>query len=229
MSFLADSSAEDTYLDVCEGAFYGCTSLELVEFEDRMYDLVSEIYNPICIYDSAFAECPVLSELYLGEGVLSMEGSVFYGCAIAELTIPASCCYIGEYAFAYSENLADVYFEGFDVYGEDYEIGVDNSAFEGNPYGNRFHLDWDEDVVYGYCGEIPDGETVDLEIPDGVVGIEDGAFEGLAGLRSVYIPASVTYIGEYAFADCPDLEEIIFEEKESELVEGSWTDGEETY
>ena len=88
-----------------------------------------------------------------------------------------------------------------------------------------FALDIEDGWVNGYFGEIPEGEMVDLEIPDGVEGIEDGAFEGLAGLRSLYIPASVTYIGEYAFADCSDLEEIIFEEKESELIEDSWIDG----
>ena len=92
--------------------------------------------------------------------------------------------------------------------------------------------DWPSEVclkvedgwVTGYFGEMPDGELLDLEIPDGVVGIEDGALAGLAGLRSLYIPASVTYIGEYAFEDCADLEEIFFEEKEAELVECEWTD-----
>ena len=60
-------------------------------------------------------------------------------------------------------------------------------------------------AVYGYCGRVPDGETVDLEVPDGMAEIADSAFEGLAGLRSLYIPGSVERIGDYAFCGCGGL------------------------
>ena len=47
-----------------------------------------------------------------------------------------------------------------------------------------------------------------LEIPKFVTRIENGAFMGDKSLKSVVIPASVTYIGEEAFADCPNLTSI---------------------
>ena len=212
--FLADDSVTESCLEIGEGAFCGCESLASVSFEDRPFDPDNDVWNEIYIFGSAFEGCEALTDLYLGEGVVEIGEYAFCGIAIESLDIPASVMRIGEYAFAGCENLLDVYYAGCDVYGEDYFYELDmedeDLVFEGTPYGNRFRIIWDEDCVYGYKGELPEGEMLDLEVPDGITSVEDGAFEGLAGLRSLYVPASVTYIGENAFADCPDLEEVVF-------------------
>ncbi len=44
-----------------------------------------------------------------------------------------------------------------------------------------------------------------IEIPEGVERIEDRVFNGAADLESVILPDSVTYIGAYAFSNCPKL------------------------
>ena len=225
VTFAANGDVTESYLEVCSSAFAGCEALETVTFEDRLYDPDNDVYNTISIGSSAFDGCAALTDLYLGEGVAEIGEYAFGGIGIEELTIPASVNYIGDGAFADCENLADVYFAGPDVFGDEYYVEMDeDSVFAGTPYGNRFRLDIDGDGVVGYKGEIPEGEFVDLEIPDFVTWIGDSAFEGLEGLISVNIPTNVTYIGESAFAGCTNLEEVVFEAKDVEQVEYSWMD-----
>lgn len=68
------------------------------------------------------------------------------------------------------------------------------------------HFTIENGVVTKYVGP---GE--DAEIPDGVTGIGPGAFSGYVGLKSVTIPASVTAIGEKAFADCGPIAVVVKE------------------
>ena len=223
--FLANDSVTDSYLDVCDFAFAGCEALESVSFDDRPYDPDNNVWNAIHIVASAFEECAALTDLHLGEGVVDIGDCAFGGIGIESLDVPASVQSIGEGAFASSVNLAEVYFAGYDVYGEEYYVDMDeDSAFEDTPYGNRFRLVYEDDCIVGYKGVIPEDEMVDLEIPDCVTRIGDGAFEGLERLCSVYISTNVTYVGEDAFAGCPDLENVTFEGKAPELVEYSWVD-----
>ena len=48
-----------------------------------------------------------------------------------------------------------------------------------------------------------------LVIPDSVIIIGFGAFEGCSSLRSLVIPDSVTSIGDYAFSDSFSLESLV--------------------
>ena len=98
--------------------------------------------------------------------------------------------------------------------------GEGNISLNWGPYEGEFSFVVEDGVLKGFNGICPESIT----IPDDVVGIGEGALMGIVGLRGLYIPASVTYIGESAFEDCTDLEEVIFEEKEPELIEWEWTD-----
>ena len=77
-----------------------------------------------------------------------------------------------------------------------------------------FHAEGDG-VVIGNAGNVAvtgntNGSLVIPEELDGktVVGLDGGAFAGLAGLRSVVIPSSVVAIGKDAFAGCAGLDTI---------------------
>ena len=50
--------------------------------------------------------------------------------------------------------------------------------------------------------------------------IARGAFEGAAYLREIYLPDTVSFIGEDAFAGCASLQGIYFDESSSSAVRG---------
>ncbi len=54
------------------------------------------------------------------------------------------------------------------------------------------------------------GSETDLRIPDGVVSIADHAFRGHERLRRVILPATLYEMGSGVFAECPQLEEVVF-------------------
>ena len=58
--------------------------------------------------------------------------------------------------------------------------------------------------------------VVDVKLPaivDGrdIVGVADSAFKAENSIKSITVPASYTYIGDYAFYDCDALEKVTFE------------------
>ena len=211
-------------VDVGCSAFGGCTKLTSVIFEDRPHTVVvdeedeevTHIECPASIHigASAFEGCKALDALYLGMGVNAIGHDAFRSCdALRFVEFPGTLeQQLGERAFAYCENLAEVQFYYISVYDEREGEDAKNDAFYGTPYFNRFRLVIEDGVVTGYKGEPPDGGvSLDEEyLPFGITEIADGAFEGLAGLIEVYIPASVEQIGENAFAGCPDLEAVGF-------------------
>ena len=51
-----------------------------------------------------------------------------------------------------------------------------------------------------------------IHIPEGVTHIEDGAFSHKINIRKIIMPKTLKSIGKYAFANCYDLVEVIFNE-----------------
>ena len=58
--------------------------------------------------------------------------------------------------------------------------------------------------------------------------IARGAFEGAAYLREIYLPETVSFIGEDAFAGCTSLQGIYFDESSPSAVRGIEVDGTHT-
>lgn len=58
--------------------------------------------------------------------------------------------------------------------------------------------------------------------------IARGAFEGAAYLREIYLPETVSFIGEDAFAGCTSLQGIYFDESSPSSVRGIEVDGTHT-
>lgn len=149
------------------------------------------------IGDSAFARCSSLSSVTILDGVASIGTTAFESCALTSLTIPDSVTSIGPYAFGGNDALPDSIIKAIaarqdaPTYIFEYELVDGGAVITKSP------------LILG-CWEEP---GVELWIPselDGypVMGISAEAFDecDLMGIV-VYIPASVTSIGEYAFVN----------------------------
>ena len=188
--------------------FNGCESLEWVSLPESVYYIdqfafkncssLKSIIIPSAVTKIAFAaflHCDALTTVYYGGtedkwSTISIEGN--NGCLNG----------VRKYYFSQTEPEKDGYFWHFDTDGvtpvswgveSDYSVGL------------KYSLNTDEKgytvVGIGYC------EDTDLVIPATyrglpVTAIGSKAFESVRSFKSVSIPASVTTIGEYAFAHC---------------------------
>lgn len=68
------------------------------------------------------------------------------------------------------------------------------------------YADTNNTVLTGYVGTLPQ----ELQIPAGVISIEEQAFQRARALRKVILPEGIEKIGRYAFDSCENLKEINF-------------------
>lgn len=87
-------------------------------------------------------------------------------------------------------------------------------------------FDSDSDFKITYDGFLQKytGTGGDIEIPEGVISIEERAFAGCQSITSVNVPNSCHSIGEYAFEDCKNLKKINLPDELYVLGNGAFTD-----
>lgn len=214
---------------VGEYAFYGCSSLWSVQFEEN--SLVSVLGK------GAFKECEYLEEFNvpasmteIGEQAFYYEydseydriefditfaettqplvlgDKLFYGREFYTLTIPAN-------AIVTQGVLAGVSFEDLEVDADNASLAsIDHMDGEGEKVGTAIYLKDSEGVNTTLLMYIPDGNNSGLsfDVPDGVKTIASGAFANNESLSTVTIPSSVTLIDERAFYNS-ELENIVFD------------------
>jgi hypothetical protein len=139
------------------------------------------------IEDGAFSNCINLRKVKISTGVTSIGMKVFYGCEdFTEITIPATVSYIDEQAFSDCRGLAAIHVDPANPHFS----SVDGVLFD------------KAKTTLIVC---PPGKTGHVSIPPGVIHIEARAFRGCRHLNDITIPPSVTHIGDNAFQDCPEL------------------------
>jgi len=135
---------------------------------------------------NAFCDCKELSSIDLPEGLVSIGSAAFYGSGLTSVTIPdsvTSLCY-------------DVPF------GEGALGAFQNSKLTKVKLGKGLTcIPW-------ACFHYTPIQT--LEIPEGVTHIESFAFDGCDKLTFATIPASMEYIGTYAFHSTHSLTNVVF-------------------
>ncbi len=147
------------------------------------------------IGDGAFQYCKRLSRLSLSDGLISIGDGAFEGCKnLNSLVLPDSVSEIGYEAF----NNTAWY----------------NSSPDGLVYAGK--------VAYQYKGTMPD-ET-DIVLLSGTKGIASGAFGWIDGLKSIYIPSSVIYVGDSAFESCVNLDKIIIPDSLTNIGRAAFDD-----
>jgi hypothetical protein len=158
-------------------AFFKCIGLTAVTIPNSVRD----------IDHSAFAQCSSLTSVTIPNSVTSIGIWAFSNCTgLTSVTIPNSVRSIREKAFSNCSSLTSI---NVDIGNLNYS-SEDGGLFDKNKY-----------TLMQY----PAGKTGNYTIPNSVISIEDGAFDGCAGLAAVIIPNSVTSIGNGAFAHCSGL------------------------
>ncbi len=160
-------------------AFYGCTNLTALEIPNSVKTIGS----------SAFYGCTGLTGVTISKGVNKIEENAFGGCTgLTEITLPDSITDFID-GFTGCTNLADIYYDG--------TLGS---------WLNNGTIDFrHSDSVNFYIDGTNVKQLTDIEIPDSVEVIPEGAFSGWTNLTSVKISGAVKTIGSKAFYGCTGL------------------------
>lgn len=203
-------------------AFYGCSLLQAVTFEG------TEESEALSIGEQAFYSCPLLTNIELSANITSVAAHAFGQSRTditVKVTVKGDCAGFETNAFVSPGNYSCVteLYLGANV--QNIEIaGVFGNRLttvvidENNPY-----LAAQDSVIYDAAMETllyyPTTKLGGFRVPDGVKTIAANVFKGKK-LTSIYIPASVTTISEFAFAYITNLEEIVIEDGSEALVIG---------
>ncbi len=137
------------------------------------------------IGDSAFFDCNNLTNIMLGDGLISIGNLAFSSTRLTNVTIPDSVTNIGPDGFAECPDLTAI------------SVAPNNPAYSslGGVLFNK------SATTLLKC---PGGLEGRYSIPTSVTSIESNAFQSI-GLTSVTVPGSITNIGPGAFERCSGL------------------------
>lgn len=186
-----DALAEVTFgsgvRSIGEYAFYGCDVLTALQFPEQLAEGTT-----LSIGNYAFAACTSLEQAELPSGTASLGNGCFSYCEkLTEITIPDSVVSIGSYTF----NETALYESQKDedlIYADRWLLACSDRFFEELTVLDRT-------VIYADTVGIADYAFIRLRT-DGYVGCPN--------LSRIDLPASVKYIGKYAFYNTPKLTEL---------------------
>ncbi len=173
----------DSIKTIGDGAFAGCTSLKKITLPSKLTEIPA----------NAFMGCSMLEEVEMPDSVDMIGNYAFFSCdALNTVELPESLTTLGAMAFAECGNIETIDTEN-----------CSNFVFE-----DGFLYSADKTSIYRVSAKLEG----DIYIADGVKSIEPGAFSLCTGIENLFIPSSVTYIGEDAFGYCSALKKIDFSE-----------------
>lgn len=203
-------SIPDSVVEIGTQAFASCDLLESITIPARV-EVLSEVMNP-------FYACDNLKEINVSpdnKNYVSADGVLFnadktrlisysIGKKDAFYTIPDGVKHIGEYAFAYSENLTDFTVpESLGYVGEKAFNG--SIWYENQPFGEMIYIG---KALYSYKLENVEDSPSEIIIKDGTLSICDSVFENNNVITSVTLPEGIKSIGRNAFGGCENLNSI---------------------
>ena len=191
-----------------DGLFAGSEDILTVTMPGNLVTKMSEIFPDS--YEK-------LTRVTVSGEVSEIPQNAFTGCAALELfTIPDGVTMIGMNAFAGCSSLTVII-----IPDSVHSLGV--NAFDGCSSldittQNGFRL------YKGWCLEYVGADATILNIPNGVIGIADGVFEGKTSLKEVTFPNSLRFIGADTFAGCTQLAELSLTDGIVEIGDGAFRD-----
>ncbi len=208
-------------------AFSWCENLKCIELQKV----------PKNVADDAFYNCKAIEEIVgvsLLEGKMGMKlpylslqevksiefsyissvipKSLFTGCAITELVIPARIKTIEDRAFADAQNLNSIVFSGAMKL-------IARDAFEGCTAVKS--VVWKKPDLYAITGKTGFPNVEVILLPKGTQKIPEFCFANW-GLREIVIPETVSAIESQAFTNCKNLKSIIFQGKPEQIADDAF-------
>ena len=174
------TGAEKTYKT--HPAFQKFKIIKTEDFFDTSEFFYSDNGKSIC------GVCDLLrSTITIPDTVFRIDDLAFNGCTeLGHITIPACISTIGKDLFDGCEKLSTI------------KVASGNSVYDSRNDCNAI-IKTDANILVAGCGN--------SVIPDSVTAIASYAFKG-SSLKRITIPASITSIGQDAFKDCSNLQEI---------------------
>ena len=225
--WITDITIPGSVVAIGSNAFTGCEKLNTLNYTGDLakwcaIDFVSSSSNPMSITKGIKINGSNVNEITIPEGVTSIGDYAFYNCSSAySVTIPESVVSIGVQAFSRCTGLglinynaiqcesipinADIfYMGGRDRSGMQLMIGknvreIPDYMFSAPYFGNI------QDKAY----RSPNIDYITFEENSACERIGNYAFYFGFELASVSLPDTITYIGDYAFYQCAQLDEII--------------------
>lgn len=213
---LTSISIPENVTSIGSNSFYNCTALENLEIPN----------NVISIEAGAFLYCKNLKNIEIPDSVTNIGAQAFRFCSSLEnITIPENVEKIGKCCFGNCASLRVVNYNAKDaeivtetIVTSDSSIIVNSESYESCLLMPLF---WGDDIVELNIGEnvkkIPATAfasltITNLEIPDNVEMIGDGAFYFCKKLEEVNISSNLAEIGKEAFKSCSSLTTITIPE-----------------
>ena len=205
------------------GAFDNCANLKTVTFEEGTTEIA----------EGLFAGCTGIEQITIPDTVTVIESGAFGGCInLKEITVPDNVTEIQRSAFEYcsslktaklSENLKSIGIWAFGDCNVLKSIKIPDSVtdIDGNAFAECKEL---SDVILsknlktmGWQVFGNDNKLTEIEIPKSLeecrysvnsAGIDGGAFDNCANLKTVTFEEGTTEIAEGLFAGCTGIEQI---------------------
>jgi len=216
-SNLTSITIADSVKSIGVSAFYGCKSLEKVNYLGDMISwcgisFASNDANPLSNASNLYLNDKMVTELIIPDNVTSIRDNAFSGCgSITSITIPNSVTSIGDRAFDGCHRLVEV----FNKSSLNITAGSKDNGYVGysaknvyTPMNGASKLVTDNNGFVVYNGDILIdyvGTATEIVIPSSISTINQFALYVRNNLINVTIPNSVTSIGKGMFMGCSSL------------------------
>lgn len=191
-------------LSIGEKAFYECETLKTAALPDSVTKIESQAFagcqaleeitfskNLKTIGDEAFLQCKNIKELSFPDDLERLGDSAFLGCSSLKIiSLPQKINWIGEGAFSCCDQLTGI------------QVPEENKSFSSE---DGVLFDSEQTKLIQYPAGIKD---TSYSLPETVTEIANGGFAYNNYLKTVSLSTQLKIIGEYAFFDCDQLQQV---------------------
>lgn len=207
-----------------DSAFNKCESLKTIDFKGKKSDAKLNIGS------RAFYNCTALKSVTLPENLYTLEKYAFGATSnLIEVTVNSGNVKFENAAFGTATTSPVYYVEKLNI-GADLCVIDINGIFGGTVLskvtvnGNNANYSVEDDVIFNKLKTkivyYPTSKTGNYVIPESVVEIGSNVFENKL-ISKITIGKNIALIGDFAFAGCENLTEIIFIDGDAKLSIGN--------